>query len=120
MDKAARDAAAEAAAGGPGPGWRAHPRLSQGPVEDLKALQGEVARYDSELARRPAVVVATKMDLPGAQAGLRALRMATDLPVIPVCGRDGRNVGALAESLRWVMDAASAAQDKSKGEEEQA
>lgn len=82
-----------------------HPRLSQGPVQDLRALQAEVARYDAELARRPAVVVATKMDLPGATAGLRALRGSTDLPVIPVCGRDGRNISSLAEAVRWVLEA---------------
>jgi len=45
------------------------------------------------------------MDLPGATEGLLALRESTDLPVVPICGRDGRNVAAVAESLRWIVSA---------------
>ena len=57
-------------------------RLSQDPVSDLRTLQQELRMYDASLVQRPAVVVANKMDLPGAEKGLQRLRESTALPVI--------------------------------------
>jgi hypothetical protein len=44
------------------------------------------------------------MDLPGAEAGLQALRKATLLPVIAVSAQAGSNVELVVRSLRWLME----------------
>ena len=75
------------------------------PVYTLKALQKELYLYQKDLAMRPSVVVANKVDLPGMETGcgsavvtaigyctwligatdgVEALRKHTHLPVIPV------------------------------------
>lgn len=35
------------------------------PAEDLRNVREELRRYDDDLSRRPAIVVANKVDLPG-------------------------------------------------------
>ena len=102
------------------------------PAADLRALQRELFLYDPGLPARPSVVIANKMDLPGAQEGLAKLRVrrgrgcccrccrhafirplpplpslqaATSLPVIPVSALQKSNVGAVANALRWLVDA---------------
>ena len=44
------------------------------PIEDLSALREELRLYDVLLAKRPWVVVANKMDLPGAADSLKSFR----------------------------------------------
>jgi hypothetical protein len=69
-----------------------------------RALQKELKAYDASLPLRPSVIVANKMDLPGAEAGLQALRKATLLPVIAVSAQAGSNVELVVRSLRWLME----------------
>lgn len=45
------------------------------PAADLQALQRELYLYDPGLPARPSLVIANKMDLPGAQEGLARLRV---------------------------------------------
>jgi GTP-binding protein len=79
--------------------------LSTDPVQDLRTLQRELAAYDASIVQRPSVVVANKCDLPGAQEGLRKLRAATSLPVLPLSAKLTSGVGFLVESLRFLVDA---------------
>jgi GTPase len=44
------------------------------PIEDLQSLRREIDLYDPRLSERPWSIVANKMDLPGAEENLRALR----------------------------------------------
>lgn len=75
------------------------------PVHDLRTLQTELALYDENLPRRPSLIIANKMDLPTAAAGARRLRAATSLPVLEVSTFTRHNVGLVANSLRWLLDA---------------
>jgi GTP-binding protein len=44
------------------------------PIDDLSALREELRRYNAILAKRPWIVVANKMDLPGAAENLKFFR----------------------------------------------
>src|SRR5437879_720893 len=44
------------------------------PVEDLKSLRREIDLYNPTLSSRPWIVVANKMDLPGAKQNLKAMQ----------------------------------------------
>jgi len=50
------------------------------PDEALELLRHELSTFDPSLLDRPAVLVGTKMDLPGAEAGLARLREAHNAP----------------------------------------
>lgn len=82
------------------------------PVSALRTLQRELQMYDPALPRRPSVIVANKLDLPGAQEGVKALRKASALPVIAVSAQAGKDVNYVAGALRWLLEA----QDKQKDE----
>ena len=59
-------------------------------------LQKELKAYNAQLPLRPSVIVANKMDLPGADVALAQLRKATMLPVIAT-----RCLHAQGHSLRF-------------------
>ena len=79
------------------------------PAGDLASLQTELRLYDAALARRPALVVANKADLPGAAAGAARLRAATGMPVLEASALRRRGVGEAVEALRWLVEASAAA-----------
>ena len=51
---------------------------AEDPVDAYLAVRAELEAYKPEVAAKPEIVVANKMDLPGAQQGLAALRAAID------------------------------------------
>ena len=70
------------------------------PVSDLQSLRREVSLYDSELAERPWVIVANKMDLPGSEEMLETLRFRfSRVEIIPVSGSHGEGVENLKGRL---------------------
>ncbi|MCB8818375.1 GTPase ObgE [Desulfosporosinus shakirovi] len=48
------------------------------PLEDLKIIQDELRLYSPVLAQRPVVIVANKMDIPGAEEHLQRLKEAIE------------------------------------------
>lgn len=80
---------------------------SSDPVSDLLTLQSELRLYDPILLRRPSIVVANKMDLPAAAAGVARLRAATSLPVLEASALARTNIPLVVNSLRWLLEAAN-------------
>ncbi len=57
------------------------------PVEDYRRINDELARYSARIARRPQILVANKMDLPGAAENLprlEALAARENIPILAV------------------------------------
>src|SRR6202047_5305019 len=55
------------------------------PIEDLQNLRREIDLYDSPLSQRPWYIIANKMDLPGADENLRALRQRfPGIEIVPI------------------------------------
>ena len=74
------------------------------PIEDLGALRRELDLYDPTLGQRPWIIVANKMDLPGAQENLAAVRKRyPDKIVIPVIAADGRGIPEFKSALRTFL-----------------
>lgn len=74
-------------------------------VEALAVLQNELERYMTGLSKRSGMVIGNKIDLPGAWDSYGTLQANTTLPVIPVCGVNGRGVRKVTELLRQQVEA---------------
>jgi GTPase len=77
------------------------------PREDYTQLRREVKLYDADLARRPHLVVANKMDLPGAAEHLKEFRRRTRVRVCPVSAAQGEGIPALVARLDELLQPAA-------------
>jgi GTP-binding protein len=74
------------------------------PVEDLKNLRREIDLYNPTLSSRPWIVVANKMDLPGAKENLKAMQERLPrIEIVPTSSAKGEGVDALKEALAAIM-----------------
>jgi GTP-binding protein len=74
------------------------------PVEDLQQLRKELDLYDPLLSQRPWFVIANKMDLPGVEENLDALRKKFPrIDIVPVSAAKGEGIEELKKKLtRWL------------------
>lgn len=84
------------------------------PIQDLQDLRREIDLYDPSLSLRSWLVVANKMDLPGAEDNLKALQERfPKLEIIPTSAVKGEGINplkmALAARIRDPEDGVSAA-----------
>lgn len=71
------------------------------PLEDLASLRKELSLYSSQLTERPWLVVANKMDLPGAEENLADFRNRFPrLEVLPISAAHDIGLEALRDALR--------------------
>jgi GTP-binding protein len=85
----------------PGPG--------RDPVDDWRTIQAELETYSPELAARPQLIAANKIDLPGAGprlARVTAFGRRRGLPVVPVAARTGEGLDALRVAIGAALLAA--------------
>ncbi len=69
------------------------------PVKDYHQLCHELAAHNPELAQRPRVLVANKMDLPQAQDHLKRFREAVPEPVAPISCATGTGIPELLKTI---------------------
>jgi GTP-binding protein len=77
------------------------------PLEDLSKLRKELDLYDSQLSERPWIVVANKMDLPGAGENLKDFRtrLGSKVEIVPAAAERGEGI---EEVKRLVAERVSA------------
>jgi GTP-binding protein len=74
------------------------------PIEDLNNLRREIDLYNPTLSSRPWIVVANKMDLPGAKENLKAMQERLPrIKIVPTSFAKGEGVDALKEALAAIM-----------------
>ncbi len=74
------------------------------PVEDLKSLRREIDLYNPTLSSRPWIVVANKMDLPGAKQNLKAMQERLPrIKILATSAAKGEGIDALKEALAAIM-----------------
>jgi GTP-binding protein len=75
------------------------------PLEDFKAINRELEAYNPDLARRPQVVAANKMDLPGAGEYLQSMRPALgeEFEVFPISAVTGEGVDKLMFKVAGIL-----------------
>ena len=69
------------------------------PVEAYYAIRAELAKYSPELAAKPELVAATKVDLTGATEAAGALGEAIGREVWPISAVTGKGLTSLTEKL---------------------
>jgi GTPase len=74
------------------------------PWDDLKILKRELEKFQKGLSKRPAVVVANKMDEPAAEENLKILRKKCRLKIFPICALLGENIQPLVLHVRGLLE----------------
>lgn len=69
------------------------------PAEDYRTLRDELGQYSRDMLARPSIVVANKMDLPGAADRLAEFRQASNLKPVPVSSLTGEGIEELKTKL---------------------
>jgi GTP-binding protein len=70
------------------------------PLADLGSLRRELDLYDPKLSERPWMIVANKMDLPGAEDNLQLLQSRfADKTIVPVVAERGDGIAELKDVL---------------------
>jgi GTP-binding protein len=74
------------------------------PIEDLQQLRKELDLYDPLLSQRPWFVIANKMDLPGADENLAALRKKfPKIDIVPISAVKGEGIDELKKKMaKWL------------------
>ncbi len=76
------------------------------PLHDFNVLNKELAKYSPELAKRPQIVVANKLDLPYAREALPKLTAALakkNIHVLPLSGVTGEGIPAMLDAIAKVL-----------------
>ncbi len=91
------------------------PQTGRDPLDDLRVIDEELARYSESLAARPQIIVPNKIDLPEAAPRRQAIERfcaSRGLPVIPISAATGTGltelmnaVAAALEGTGWVRAA---------------
>jgi GTP-binding protein len=82
------------------------PGEDRAPVHDLDVLDRELGRYSPELARKPQIVAANKIDLPEARERLAPFQQAMaarGVPVFPISAVTGEGLGPLLDAVAQVL-----------------
>ena len=73
------------------------------PADDYRALRNEIRRYDPEMLRRPTLLVANKMDLPGADVNLARLEKSARRAAIAISASEGTGLDELRARIRAIV-----------------
>lgn len=74
------------------------------PIDDYKKINLELESYNPDLLKRPQIVVANKMDLPGAQENLELFKEKLKLEVIPISAFTKDNLNELIYKVADKLD----------------
>jgi len=69
------------------------------PAEDYRAIREELRQYSQELAEKPELIVATKMDLTGSEERLADFQKTVSREILSISAVAGRGLGELRETI---------------------
>ncbi len=75
------------------------------PRDDFAQLRKEIRLYQADLAKRPFLVLANKMDLPNSAENLKAFKRKVRYPVLALSAENNDGLDPLREKLREVLTA---------------
>lgn len=75
------------------------------PLEDYQIIQEELRQYSPELAKRPMIIVANKMDISGAEENLKRLResLGEETEIFPVSAATGEGLKDLVYRIAQLL-----------------
>jgi GTP-binding protein len=74
------------------------------PITDYKVLNAELKNYSAELAKKPQILVANKMDVPEAVENLKKFKKKVRKEIFPISAVTGEGVDVLLQRLRQKTD----------------
>jgi GTP-binding protein len=74
------------------------------PLEDYRQLRKEVSLYSEELAGRPHLIVANKMDLPEAEAHCQNMRAQSRVPCVAISVTDKSGLEEARSRMKELLD----------------
>lgn len=76
------------------------------PYTDYKVINNELATYKYDLMKRPQIIIANKMDLPGAEDNLEMFKMELedDYPIVPISAATSENIQELLYKTADLLD----------------
>lgn len=74
------------------------------PWKAYETLKFELSQFSESLATRPQIIVANKIDLPGADENIKILQEMYDVPVLPISAKIGTNLTELLSDIRQLYD----------------
>lgn len=74
------------------------------PWEHIETLKFELESFSKELATRPHIIVANKIDLAEAEDNVKIMREKFNVPIIEISAKMGTNVTSLLGELRKLYD----------------
>lgn len=77
------------------------------PFNDYEVINKELESYKYNLLKRPQIIIANKMDLPGAEDNLELFKMQLqeDYPIIPISAATKQNIDELLYKTADLLDA---------------
>ncbi len=75
------------------------PLAGPSPAEAYRVIRKELETYSQDLARKPEIIVANKIDLCDASEEIERLRAETGREVVPISAATGRGIAALLNRL---------------------
>lgn len=76
----------------------------EAPWEHFNSLKFELESFSKELASRPQIIVANKIDLPEAEENVRIMRKKFKVPILTISAKMGTNVASFLSELRTLYD----------------
>ena len=83
------------------------PQSGRDPLDDLRVIDEELARYSESLAVRPQIIVPNKIDLPEAAPRREAVERfcaSRGLPVMPISAATGRGLTELMNAVAGALE----------------
>ncbi|PYM87919.1 MAG: GTPase ObgE [Candidatus Rokuibacteriota bacterium] len=83
------------------------PQSGRDPLDDLRVIDEELARYSESLAARPQIIVPNKIDLPEAAPRREAVERfcaSRGLPVMPISAATGRGLTELMNAVAGALE----------------
>ncbi|MDD5465423.1 MAG: GTPase ObgE [Candidatus Omnitrophica bacterium] len=69
------------------------------PVDDYKKINLELKNYGKEVYKKPQVICANKMDIPGAEENLKKFKKLVKKPVYPISALEKKNLEELVDAV---------------------
>nr|CAH7756054.1 unnamed protein product [Callosobruchus chinensis] len=83
------------------------------PEEAIHVLRHEMSQFSEDLANRPQIIAANKIDLPGADENVKRLQGAAgDAVIVPISAKMGTNIVELLRRIRSLYDQCNEANEK--------
>lgn len=74
------------------------------PYNDYVVISNELKDYKMNLSKRPVIIVANKMDMPGAKENLEAFKKKVNLDVIPISAIKKENLNELVYKISHLLE----------------